>query len=227
MDDTNISGSGSTGERLPRRTVLKWLTAATAVMQLPDWSLAADTAAAPAAKGYGSDPDLSKFYQPGDFWPLSFTAEEKRTANALADLLFPADHLGPAASAVRVVDYLDEWVSAPYAAQKKDRETIVPGLVWLEAEAQKRFQRGFVALAEKEQCAIVDDICWAADAKPEFKKAAAFFQKFRALAASAYYATEPGWKALGYVGNVPLAAFDGPPPEVLDKLGVEQTVGKR
>ena len=48
--------------------------------------------------------------------------------------------------------------------------------------------------------------------------------KFRALAASAYYGTEAGWKAIGYVGNVPLASFDGPPKEVLEKLGVEQTV---
>ena len=60
--------------------------------------------------------------------------------------------------------------------------------------------------------------------KAEFKKAAAFFSKFRSLAASAYYGTEAGWKALGYVGNVSLVTFDGPPPEVLAMLGVEQTV---
>ena len=60
--------------------------------------------------------------------------------------------------------------------------------------------------------------------KPEFKKGAAFFSKFRSLAASAYYGTDAGWKAIGYVGNISLATFDGPPPEVLAQLGVEQTV---
>ena len=40
----------------------------------------------------------------------------------------------------------------------------------------------------------------------------------------AYYGTPKGWKAIGYVGNMPLPALDGPPQEVLDKLGLEQTV---
>ena len=26
---------------------------------------------------------------------------------------------------------------------------------------------------------------------------------------------------LGYVGNIPLPSFDGPPPEVLERLGLE------
>ena len=40
----------------------------------------------------------------------------------------------------------------------------------------------------------------------------------------AYYGTPAGWKAIGYVGNTPLASFDGPPQEVLDRVGVQQTV---
>ena len=63
-----------------------------------------------------------------------------------------------------------------------------------------------------------------AAAKPEFRKAAEFFNRFRSLCAAAYYATPPGWEAIGYVGNVALAKFDGPPPEVLERLGVTQTV---
>ena len=53
---------------------------------------------------------------------------------------------------------------------------------------------------------------------------ASFFSRFRSLAAGAYYGTPEGWKAIGYIGNIPLPSFDGPPPEVLAKLGVEQTV---
>jgi hypothetical protein len=40
----------------------------------------------------------------------------------------------------------------------------------------------------------------------------------------AYYAKPEGGKAIGYVGNVPTPTFDGPPKEVLDILGVEETV---
>ena len=209
--------------RLPRRTVLKWFAAVAAATQLPDFGSAA-SAVAPAKAGYGTDPDLSRFYQPGDFWPLTLTPAQRQTLSALTDLLFPADDLGPAASAVHVPEMIDEWLSSPYPAQQKDRDVLLPGLQWTEDEAQKRFTKGFPALTDEQKRAIADDICSAPEAKPEFKKAAAFFQRIRALAASAYYSTEAGWKALGYVGNIPLAKFDGPPPEVLERLSVEQTV---
>ena len=60
----------------------------------------------------------------------------------------------------------------------------------------------------------------------EFRKPAQFFSRFRTVCASAYYATPEGWKAIGYIGNVALPSFDGPPPEVLEKLGITQTVGE-
>ena len=65
---------------------------------------------------------------------------------------------------------------------------------------------------------------FAVKAKPPFQKPAGFFSRFRSLCAGAYYTTPAGWNAIGYVGNVPLAKFDGPPAEVLEKLGVTQTV---
>lgn len=68
------------------------------------------------------------------------------------------------------------------------------------------------------------DVCDPATARPDFRKAAAFFTTFRGLCAGAYYATPAGWQAIGYVGNVTLGSFDGPPPEVLKQLGVKQTV---
>jgi len=207
--------------RLTRREVLRYFSAAGAVMA--GGSVPA-SAQSPAAKGYGSDPNLGKIYQPGDVWPLTFTAAQKKAASALADVLFPADHLGPAASALRVTDYLDEWVSAPYPLMQADRTPVLDGLAWLDAESQRRFARDFAALAAAQQQAVCDDICWPEDAKPAFAKAAAFFVLFRGLCAAAYYGTPDGWHALGFVGNIPLPSFDGPPKEVLEKLGLEQTV---
>jgi hypothetical protein len=240
MQTGNSSRCEPLTARLPRRTVLKWFAALAASSSLPGFSADSEAVAAEApapsaeapppspgahaAKGYGTDPVIAKFYAPGDFWPLTLSPDERKTATALADLILPADHLGPAASEVGTPDYIDEWISAPYPIQQKDREVILPGLMWLEEESRKRFEKDFAALGEEQKRAIADDICWPADARPEFKKAAAFFVKFRALAASAYYGTEAGWKAIGYVGNVPLASFDGPPKEVLERLGVEQTV---
>ncbi len=197
--------------RLTRREVLSFFAAALAASQLP--------AFAQAARGYGSDPDLTKIYKPGDVWPLTFSAAEKKAAIALADVIFPADDLGPAASTLRVADYVDEWISAPYPDQQASRAPIIEGLAWLDAEAHRRFKSDFAALTAEQHRAICDDICW-----PPDRKESAFFVQFRALCAGAYYGTQDGWKALGFVGNMPLPTFDGPPPEVLAKLGLEQTV---
>jgi hypothetical protein len=212
--------------RLSRRDVLKFFGAMTAALAAPDFSALAQDAktAGASAKGYGPDPDLMKLHAPGDVWPLSFTPSQRKTASALADVILPADEFGPAASSLRVPDFIDEWVSAPYPQQQKDRPVILDGLVWLEAEVRKRFQKDFAALSGEQQGTICNDICWPPDAKPEFKTAAAFFVLFRALASGAYYGTPDGWKAVGYEGNVPLPSFDGPPAEVLQKLGLEQTV---
>ncbi|QOV92471.1 gluconate 2-dehydrogenase subunit 3 family protein [Humisphaera borealis] len=174
--------------------------------------------------GYGTDPNLVAFHKPGDIWPLTLSPAQKTAATALADVIFPKDNLGPAASEVNVPAMIDEWVSAPYPIQQADRAIILPGLDWIDIEANKRFKKPFADLADDQKTAICDDICDPIKAKKEFKTAAKFFIKFRGVAAGAYYATPPGWEAIGYVGNVALGSFDGPPEEVLKKLGVTQTV---
>ena len=207
--------------RLPRRDVLKFLAAA-AILPTSISTVAAE--AEVVSKPYGTDPDLIKEYKPGDVWPLIMSAPQRATAATLSDVLLPADDLGPVASSLRVQDYIDEWISAPYPTQMNDRPIVLDGLIWLENESQKRFQKNFSAIELPQQEAICKDICWPADAKPEFKKAATFFLKFRSIALGAYYASTEGWKAIGYVGNIPSATFDGPPAEVLDRLQVVQTV---
>jgi hypothetical protein len=214
--------------RLPRRTVFKWFVAVAASLQLGD-ALVFGAEPVPdvppvSAKGYGSDPLLNNAYSPGDMWPLTLNRTQRAAAIALADLIIPADNLGPAASQVHVIDFVDEWVSAPYPAQLLDREIVLPGLDWLDAEASRRFQGVFTALTLEQQQLICDDICFEPRATDEFKPAARFFRRFRSLAAAAYYATPAGWEAIGYVGNQPSLTYEGPPAEVLTRLGVEQTV---
>jgi hypothetical protein len=216
--------NASNSSRLDRREAIKWmLTAAASVALLSRASFGADGQASNSpvgATGYGTDPDFSKTYRPGELWPLTLTDAQRATAAALCDLIIPADERGPSASSVHVPDFIDEWISAPYTGHDADRRTVVNGLAWLEAEAQKRFERGFVPLDDAQKSAIGDDICSVTHAAPEFRTAAQFFRKFRDLTAGGYYTTAEGMKDIGYTGNVPLAAFDGPPPEVLRKLGL-------
>lgn len=208
--------------RMERRTAIKWmLTAAASGALLDRPTFGADAAAAPVtAKGYGQDPDLLKIYKPGDVWPLTFTAPQRATAAALCDTIIPADDKGPSASSLNVPDFIDEWISAPYPGHDADRRIVLTGLAWLDAEAQKRFQNPFVNLVTRQKNAICDDICYEPNAKAEFREGAVFFRKFRDLTAGGYYTTPEGMKDIGYVGNTPLERYDGPPPEVLAKLGL-------
>jgi hypothetical protein len=204
--------------RIDRRTAIQWVAMASA---LPWLRRPAFGAAGPAAaKGYGTDPSLNRVYRPGELWPLTLPPHMRQAAAALADVIIPEDAESPSASAVGVVDFIDEWISAPYEAQKADRKTILEGIGWLETESKKRFGEFFVDLSANQKAAICDDICFLARAKPEFREAAKFFATFRDLTAGGFYTTPLGTRDLRYVGNTPLARFDGPPPEVLRKMGL-------
>lgn len=201
-----------------RRTAVKWVLAASAALRMPSVSFDA-VAAAPAAHGYGKDPDLMKKYASGDLWPLTLTAEQRSTATALCDLIIPADDGSPAASSVGVVDFIDEWISAPYPEHADDRKVVLGGLSWIEGEAQRRFHAKFASLSATQMTAIADDLT-AEPAKPALADATAFFVRYRALTAGGFYTTPVGVRDLKYVGNVALKTFDGPPPEVLKRLGL-------
>lgn len=208
---------------MDRRTTLKWVLTAASTLPLGGLGLAPLSRAAQAsreAKPYGSDPKLTEVYHPGDLWPLTFTPAQRRTAAVLCDTIIPEDASSPSASAVGVVDFIDEWISAPYARQQEDRQTVIEGLAWFEAEAGRRFSKPATALSAEQIHQICDDICYLPKAHADLLEAAKFFARFRDLTAGGFYTTPQGRKDLRYIGNVPLPKFDGPPIEVLKKVGL-------
>jgi hypothetical protein len=210
-----------TGARTDRRTTIKWLAAAAA--SVPLFNARTFAAQGPVRHGYGMNPDLGKVYLPGQLWPLTLTAAQHVTVAALSDLIIPADSTSPSASEVGVPDFIDEWISAPYPDTEyinfsADRSLILEGIVWLDGQSVERFGQTFERLTEVKRKQICDDICFLPRAKPEFKQPARFFARFRDLTAAGFYTTPQGMKDLQYVGNTPLARFDGPPQEVLRKL---------
>jgi hypothetical protein len=204
-----------------RRTTIKWMLAAATSMPWLHHAAAEEvTASVPAPNGYGYDPNLTKLYRPGDVWPLTLSAAQRRTAGALCNVILPGDDRSPGAESVGVVDFIDEWVSAPYPRQLKDRPIVLEGLAWMDAEALLRFKKDFAELDDPRQHAICDDICYEPKAEVKFARAAKFFTRYRDLTVGGFYSTPSGHKDLGYIGNVPLARFDGPPMELLRKLGL-------
>jgi hypothetical protein len=202
---------------MDRRTLIRWVMAVAATA--PGWERVAWTSAAsaPAASGYGTDPDLTKTYRPGELWPLTFSPAQRDLAAALCALIIPADERSPGAADVGVHFFIDEWVSAPYPRHVQDRGLILSGFAWLDEAANARFGLSFADASESQRRAICDEICWESKAAPEHATAARFFARFRDLTADGFYTTPEGTKDLGYTGNVPLARFDGPPPEALRK----------
>src|SRR6185503_1140503 len=123
--------------QVDRRTTLRWIAAAVASGQLAacgekfgndDW-LAPPALTGP---GYGKDPNL---LEPAVPWPLTMTRIELEATAGLVDLILPADGGAPSASQVGVPAFINEWVSAPYPDQQKQRGLIIPGLAWLDREA--------------------------------------------------------------------------------------------
>jgi hypothetical protein len=153
-------------------------------------------------------------------WDGVLTDDEMRTVRALCDLILPADERSPAASTVGVPEFIDEWISAPYPSHEREQVLIRGGLVWLDTEAGERFGEPFAALTAAQQREICDQVRYVPDAAPEDRAVALFFDRFRDLTATGFWTTAEGMADLGFQGNVPLASWDGPPPEVLGRLGL-------
>lgn len=157
-------------------------------------------------RGYGTDPKLTKPEKAP--WSRIMIPEQLQTAAILADYILPASATAPSASALGVPDFIDEWVSAPYPDQLKDRPVIMTGLNALGAKVLKG--------SSADRAAALAALSASAD--PATQK---FWKKFRHLTIGAYYTTEAGFKDIGYIGNVPRTSDPGPSAEVKAALDVQ------
>jgi hypothetical protein len=203
---------------MDRRTSIKWVLAVSA-----SWPLLGREARASAplpGRGYGTDPSLAVNYRAGEPWPLTLTAAQRRLAATLSDIIIPADEESVSASAAGVVDFIDEWVSAPYPEFERDRGMVLGGFYWLDNESQRRFGQDFTEVSPAGQMSLCDDICDLARVGTGLREPAQFFALYRDLTAGGFYSSPIGRADLKFIGNVPLKSFDGPPPELLKKLGL-------
>ena len=210
-------------KRISRRTALQWVIGAASLLSARGLVEAQSTSSLPlsSARGYGLDPSMVTVYKPGDVWPLTLTDSQRALTAALCDVIVPASAGWPSASTVAVPEFIDEWISAPYPDQIKDRPLVLDGLGWVDAEAQKQFGRSFATLTSEEQNGLCERLADSTRAKTIHVKAGAFFKRFRDLTFGAYCTTPEGMKAVGYIGNVPLASYPGPSAEALRHLGLE------
>lgn len=93
------------------------------------------------------------------------------------------------------------------------------GLKWLDLQCLKQFNSAFVDCSAQQQIAMVDQIAYPEQAKPEMKQGVAFFNVMRDLTTTGFFTSAIGIKDLGYMGNKP-NQWDGVPKEVLDEMGL-------
>jgi hypothetical protein len=206
--------------RIDRRTTLAWLGGAAAAglavggVSIPSPGDAAVVAAS-TRKGYGTDPRLT--HPAPAPWPRILTPAQLQTAALLCDFILPASATAPSATSLGAPDFIDEWISAPYPEQVRDRPVILAGLNALEDEAQRRFQADLFNTAPADRAALLTALTQK-PTDPALAAPHAFFRRFRALTIGAYYTTRPGFKDVGYHGNVAMASYPGPSDAVKDHL---------
>ena len=144
-----------------------------------------------------------------------FTEHELETMAVICDIILPAtDQYGSATDAE-----VPEFIEFIAKDMPNHQLPLRGGIMWLDHEANKAYNKTFKACTEEEQKALCDLIAYPDRAKPEMKQGVKFFSLVRNLTLTGYYTTKMGIEELGYQGNTP-NVWDGVPEEVLKKHGM-------
>jgi hypothetical protein len=170
------------------------------------------------------------------YQPKFFTPHEWDTVRVLVDLIIPRDERSGSATDAGVPEFMDFFLTDPLESDRsrENRQTAMRGgLAWIDAECRRRFGKDFVACAEGERTALLDEIAYSKGDEEDdealrdprgprvrLRHGPHFFNSFRNLTASGFWSSKMGIEDLGYVGNTFVAEWQGPPAEVLRKLGL-------
>jgi gluconate 2-dehydrogenase gamma chain len=144
-----------------------------------------------------------------------FTPDELKTITVLSDIILPADANSGSASQVGVPAFIEFMMKD----QPQHQTPMRGGLMWLNNQSNKRFQKVFIACSNAQQVQIVDDIAYPEKVKSDMRQGAAFFTLLRNFVVTGFYTTQVGFNDLGYVGNRP-NNWEGVPDDVLKQYGV-------
>jgi hypothetical protein len=144
-----------------------------------------------------------------------FNKHEMATIAILADIIIPADNNSGSATDSGVPDFIEFIVKDMPHHQVPMRG----GLMWLDLESKKQFGDKFIKISKTNKMALIDQIAYPADAKPDMSQGVTFFNKMRDLTATGFFTSEIGVKDLGYKGNTP-NVWDGADEEDLKKFGL-------
>jgi hypothetical protein len=154
-----------------------------------------------------------------EYQPKVFMAGEWRTVRVLVDLVIPRDARSGSATDAKVPEFMDVFMES----RENMRTWMRTGLAWLDDECRRRFSKPFVDCTAEQRTTVLDDIAWPRRAKPEVQAGVRFFNNFRNFTASGFWSSKMGVDDLQYMGNRPIAQWNGCPPPALAKLRVKYT----
>jgi hypothetical protein len=142
-----------------------------------------------------------------DWKPVFLSSQQDEILTALADAIVPGSRLA------QVDRFIDLLLSVD---TEKHRKSFVESLVAFEAEAQKRFGKGFPSLKAGQQNELLTD----AAARPEKKDSSGgarkenagfhdHFENLKGWISGAYYSSEAGMRELGWTGDYAFEKFPG------------------
>jgi gluconate 2-dehydrogenase gamma chain len=135
-----------------------------------------------------------------------FTPDEFALADAVSELLIPADEHSGGARAAAVVPYIDAYLADAFGDEPK--RTWREGLKQLDDLARRTRGAGFVQLRPADQTALLSEL--AAHEQEPRSDEDRFFVEFKRRVVHAYYTSKVGiHDELEYRGNVMLDEFAG------------------
>lgn len=200
---------------IKRRDLLRVLTAVPAAALIP---IAPAVGTEPM--GHATPQTAAKAYQ-----RRVLDEHEWKTVSVLSDLIIPADDRSGSATQAGVPEFIDDWLDfkgGDLPAQ------IRGGLVWLDVECNRLFNRDFADSSDAQQKQILDRIAYPKEFSPDDANAVAFFDNLRDLVVAGFLSSKMGVKDLPYLGNQMVAEWTGCSPKVaeaiqrnMEKRGVE------
>lgn len=151
-----------------------------------------------------------------DYKRQTFDDHQWKTVRVLCDLIIPADDRSGSATQAGVPEFLDDWIAYRTVQDGNEdlKAQLFGGLMWLDREANAKFQKDFEKCTPDQQKELLDRVAYPQRAAKEDHAWVRFFSEFRSLTVGGFFSSKVGVADLPYLGNTVVARWRGCDPKV-------------
>ncbi len=152
----------------------------------------------------------------GPYKRQTFDDHQWETVKVLCDLIVPADERSVSASQAGVPEFIDDWIAfrTEQDGNMDLRAEIFGGLMWLDHDSNRLFEKTFVNASVDQQKQLLDRVAYPGKAAKDDSPWVAFFTQFRGLTVGGFFSSKQGVADLPYLGNRAVAEWKGCDPKV-------------